>query len=105
MAVVPVEREVILSAQEVFKQTKVNVLEKLLHGGMEMCMGSDRNPQWQVLLTDWDKLQYKVSVNLLGGTESKPKESQILFNMCCPLFNVSFYAQDSGEHFSWIESI
>lgn len=40
----PVEVEVILSAQEVFKQTKVNALQKSPDAGVEVHMGSDGNP-------------------------------------------------------------
>lgn len=40
----PVEEEVILSAQEVFKQTKVNALQKSPDAGVEVCMGSAGNP-------------------------------------------------------------
>lgn len=47
---------------------------------------------------------YKVSVNLLGVTESKPRERQMLFNLCCPSFTISLHAQHSGEHFLWIEN-
>lgn len=78
MTVVPVEGEVTLSAQEV--QTKeVNALEKSPDAGVEVCMGSDGNPQWQVLLTGCGyTAEYKVSVNLLGVTESKHRESDTL---------------------------
>lgn len=80
------EVEVILSAQEVFKQTKVNALQKSPDAGMEVCMGSDGNcGRYSSLGVD---TVYKVSVNLLAVTES---------NLCCPSFNISLHAQHSGE--------
>lgn len=74
MTLVPVEGDVNLSAQEILKQTKVNALEKSPDAGVE-CMGSEGNPQWQIVLVGCGYTAgYKASVNLLEATESKPRE-------------------------------